>query len=451
MGGSSSQCLTKSFDVYLRSANRRSCSELFSFGMRHAEELCLPLVNTLPPLPPVQVRTHYLNVFFGRIHPLFPMFDIDKCKNGVHELASLPEFSSSTSEIAPHLASAYLIMSLGADEAAVAPTEDGSRYFKAAVSLFGHVILMPYLASVQTLILYTIRYRAMNKDGMGWQAIGIAIRIAHTLGLHRHSVLRPSREHGIQQRSAQLFHARIWAICCCLEKIMQLECGRPSSITSVDCDQMMGSDQRAPGHDFLQWHMSLAQYQNDVSRHIYGNGQAYRDSGRILADIVSLDAQLTSWVSQIPADFRPGNDLLCQSEDYHFAAHLSINYHQTMIALHRAALVSSSTKFNEELAKHTLDATAANRLRKGESICLSSARSIAKITLDLHDANAETTLLNIGPPLLACIVLGIYLVKRKPGRMAIADLEVSCATMIYHEYIPMLIVLAPTVMCRTRV
>jgi hypothetical protein len=128
------------------------------------------------------------------------------------------------------LVSAYLIVSLGADEAAQRLTDDGTKHLVAAASSTRHVVLMPYLPSVQTLLLFTLAYRGRNKDGVGWQMVGMATRIAHTLGLHRHSVKNPSTQHGVQNRAKQLFHARIWAICCSLEKMMQLESGRPTMI-----------------------------------------------------------------------------------------------------------------------------------------------------------------------------------------------------------------------------
>jgi len=426
MGGSSSQCLAKTLDLYLHSHNLSPCSGFFAHGMQHAEELSMPLIFTLPPLPSSTLRKQYSSVFFSRIHPLYPLFDIDKTKNLIDELAALPDLRTIPSESVPQLASAYLIMSLGADELAQTPSAEGGKYFRAAISLLGHVILVPYVPALQALILYTIRYRSMNKDGMGWQTLGIVIRIAHSLGMHRYSAVRPSQQHGIQQREEQLFQARIWAICCSLEKIMELESGRPSSLQSVDTDQMMlGPDQIAPGHDYLHWHMKLASFQNEISQHLYGHKLGHRTSAQILLDTARLDRELTEWTNDIPSEFRPGNDLFCADEDVHVAAHLSVHYHQTMIALHRAALISSNSRFEQEVTNHVSDARASARLRKGEAICVSSARAIARISLELHDRGAESLLLNIGPPLLACIVLSIYLVKKPPGRMSNADLEVS--------------------------
>ena len=97
------------------------------------------------------------------------------------------------------------------------------------------------LNRLQALLLLAIAYRGRNKDGVGWQMLGIAIRIAHTLGLHKHSTIKPSDQHAVTKKSEQLFHARIWAICCCLEKVMQLEAGRPSAIEECELRSNDGS------------------------------------------------------------------------------------------------------------------------------------------------------------------------------------------------------------------
>jgi len=425
MGASSSQCLMKSLDVYLESAQIPSLSGNFRYGMRQAEEMEIPLLNSFPALPEPDCLNRYVTAFFDRIHRLYPLFDIDKIKDTIRHFASMRDFHSLTPDNIPLLVSAYLIVSLGADEEAEQLTDDGTKYLVAAASLVGHIILVPYLSTVQALLLFTIAYRGRNKDGVGWQMLGMAIRISYTLGLHRHSAKNPSIEHGVQLHSKQLFHARIWAICCSFEMMMQLESGRPSMIQEVDRDHMMGPDQHPRGHDFLQWHMGLAQHQRLISHHIYGHRPGDRTGREILSDTARLDRSLLSWARDIPEEFRPGNDLFCSTHEFHIAALLSVQYYQTVIALHRAALISPAPTFLSEVASHCFDDSLSLRLQAGEAICVSSARSIARLAIELSDRKIQSRILNAGPPLLACIVLGISLMKNPAGRIMASDLEVS--------------------------
>lgn len=425
MGGSSSQCLMKSFDVYLESARITPLITNFRHGMRYVEEMEIPLLSSLPALPESGHRKVYVQRFFDRIQPIYPLFDVDQMKTTIEQLASIPEFHSLPHEQVPLLVSAYLIVSIGADEEAQRLTEDGSKYLIAAAGLLGNVILIPYFPAIQTLFLFTLAYRGRNKDGIGWQTLGMAIRTAYTLGLHRHSVKLPSDQHGVKSRSKQLFHARVWGICCSLEKMMQLESGRPSLIDEVDRDQMMGPHQHAPGHDFLQWHMELARLQGLICHHIYGHKPGTRTAQQILSDTARLDRSLVSWTKEIPEEFRPGHDLFCSNETFHIAAFLSIQYYQAVIALHRAALISPAATFLSEVANHNFDNPSSLRLQAGEAICVSSARSIARLGIELSDRNIHSRILNGGPQLLACIVLGISLLKNPGSRIVAADLEVS--------------------------
>ena len=431
MGGSSSQCLMKSLDVYLESAHVPPLSHNFQHGMRQAEEIDIPLVMSLPTFPETTACDNYVSAFFDKIHPLYPLFNnIDRMKHTIQQFALLPNLQSIPHEQGPLLVSSYLLLSLGADEDAKEITDDGTKYLVAAASLLGHVLAMPYLHAIQALLLFTIAYRGRNKDGLGWQTLGMAIRIAYTIGLHRHSHKNPTNQHGVQDFSDRLFHARIWAICCSLEKMMQLESGRPATILHVDRDHMMGPDQHAPGHDFLQWHMGLAQHQGLIFHHIYGHKPGERTAKEILFDTARLDRSLLSWAREIPEEFRPGNDLFCSSDDYHIAALLSIQYYQTIIALHRAALIVPTSTFQSEVVKHSFDDSSRLRLLAGEAICVSSARSIARLTMELSDRNVQSRILTAGPQLLACIVLGISLIKNTRRRIMAADLEVGAMSRI---------------------
>ncbi|KAI4724518.1 hypothetical protein E4T49_07749 [Aureobasidium sp. EXF-10728] len=314
-------------------------------------------------------------------------------------------------------------MSLGADEVNGGPSELGSSYFKVGAVLAGHAVNYPYLTTVQSLLLLAVCYRGRNKDGLGWAATGSAVRIAQSMGLHRHSAAKPSDQHGIQRRDQQLFHARIWAICCCLEKTAQLECGRPSAISVVNTDQMMLKEQKAPGHDYLAFNMALAEVQHDISTHLYEHQPGERTAKQILLDTARLDKKLLLWPSLVPAELRPGNDILCGDEQYHLAAILSFQYHQAVIAVHRAALIQPLAALQREIDKVLPDNDARYRLKGGEAICVSSARAVARITIELLERRIDSRLISAGPALLACVVLATYIVKNPGGRMQLSDLE----------------------------
>lgn len=437
MGASSWTCLTRTLNLYLRRAGLQPVSPYFDHGLQHAEELHVPLVLSLSALPPAEARLRYTNIYFDRIHRLWPLFDIDKMKAKIDHFAAMPNLQSIQPDQIPQLVSAYLIMSLGADEESQGLTHDGDVYLQAACGLVGYTLLIAYLPSVQSLLLLTIAFRGRNKDGLAWLIVGVAIRVAQSIGLHRFSVVKPSQDHPITRKYEQLFHARIWGIACCLDKVMSIESGRPSPIGSVDKDQMMGSEQSPPGLNYLEWNMGIAEIQASISDHIYGYNVGTRTSRQLLLDTARLDKSLLDWSNQLPVEYHPSNELSCADEDFHIAAHLSIQYHQAMIALHRAALIAPTTQFEAEVMRQCPDEPSKYRLKGGETICVKSARSIARLMMELADKRLESRIITAGPAMLACIVIAIHLAKNPGARMQAADLELlkACAAHIREQYL----------------
>ncbi|KAL4905549.1 hypothetical protein BDW74DRAFT_185066 [Aspergillus multicolor] len=431
LGGSSSQCLAKSLDVYFKAVRMDPVSDFFRHGMRRAVELNIPLALSLPQLPDRERRLRYLEVYRARIDPLYPIFDWAALSKGIEHLAGVSNLTPISSDEVPFLVCAYLIMALGMDETAQCPTEEGEKYLHAAASLLGHTIVVPYQPTVQALILFTIAYRGRNQEGLAWQTLGIAIRIACTLGIHR-----PSRS------PTNFVRTRIWATCCSLEKVMQIASGWPTVITDDLMAQPASLD--STEHRFLQWHLGLAYYQGSISQHLYSyrpdktaskiskDGSSTRATVHgILLDTARLDRGLLSWANSIPPDMRPGGDLFSSSADFHIIAFLSIEYHGTLIALHRAALIAPRLMIEEEVNRHCTEDPSRHRLSSGEIICANSARAIAKLSIELAERGTDSVLIPAGTAGLACIALAIWLMKYPNSRLRDMDLQLLKGCLTY--------------------
>ncbi|KAL2867670.1 uncharacterized protein BJX67DRAFT_387602 [Aspergillus lucknowensis] len=434
LGGSSSQCLAKSLDVYFQAARMQPVSGFFRHGMRHAEELDLALALMLPELPDADKRARYLSVYRSRIHPLYPIYDLNRMEAGIAQLATISSFKSLPRDDIPLLVGAYLVLSIGADEFAQCPTEEGECYLHAAASLLAHIIVVPYQHTVQALLHFTIAYRGHNQEGLAWQTLGMAIRIAYTLGLHR-----PPPSKAVPDAPGKHdFHTQVWATCCSLEKVMHLASGWPTLIP----DDLMARPDSLNGtqHRFLQWHLGLAEFQGNISHHLYsyrpscsGKKTNPRSVRQILLDTARLDRALLSWANEIPAELRPGNDIICANDDFHIVTFLSLEYHAAMIALHRAALIAPRSKIEEEVMKYCPDDPSRFRLANGESVCVNSARAIAKLSIDLQDRRLDSCLIPSGTAMLACIALAVYLMKHPRSRLQAMDMQLLKACLAYSS------------------
>lgn len=75
LGGSSLQCLTVFLDMQLQQRRLPTVASCFRGGMRYAEEFDLPLVVTIPNLPPYCTVARYFDTFFTTIWPFTPVVD----------------------------------------------------------------------------------------------------------------------------------------------------------------------------------------------------------------------------------------------------------------------------------------------------------------------------------------------------------------------------------------
>lgn len=360
----------------------------------------------------------------------------------------------------PSIVIIFSILAIGADETAGSATDLGNSYIEAAYSLYGHLVSNPYLSSVQALILLGFSLRGKSKDGQCWQLTGQAVRIAHSIGLHRHISSRSRQANrGFQENlmSDQLseqnlsLEARVWWSCYAIERLMELETGRPSALTEQEIDQINfsqpqnsdGDSVTGPLHLFILW-VSLARIMGQISEHLYH--RRISDSWQLLYETGRLDQLLLEWVKTVPEGIKPGHELVHLGPDaedaesghqhQHIAAFLSLQYYQAQITLFRASLAFPTQKYLEEI--RTRNATrrlpSYLRLLQSQNLSIAAARSMARQVLEIADHVVSSKhLFAPTQPFLAAVVLGLNVLKNPGKRMIRSDVELLVGTTEYIE------------------
>ena len=425
LGGSSLQSLTMFLDIYLQRQGLNQIVPYFRFGMNCAEEFNLPLSLQLPDLPPPALMETYARAYFERIHPMFPLLNETHFRGELARLRSSQDSQWSPSNHSgnlatvlkhsdvPSLACIYCVVCLGAVESSGSFVDIADGFLSAAYGLYTHIVAQPYLPSAQALILLNLALRSRSKEGQGYQCLGQAIRIAHSIGLHRY--IPSGNPNGDNESS------NVWWCAFALERLIEIEAGRPSAIQSYDCDQILPSNPNTDGINFFHHWISLASILGQICDLLYRSRRNHQSALQLLQNVSKLDRALTEWSRSLPEAVRPGGDLFCAPQDLHLATFLSIQYHQAMVTLHRAALAFPSQQYAKEIDAHITDLPWQLRLRKGLDICVASARSIVKLNAELLDRHS--ILLTGTPLMLACVVLGLSIVKHPQSRMVRSDLE----------------------------
>jgi hypothetical protein len=187
LGNGTLQALARYLDRYFECKGWELINSRFAFGMQYAEEGPLNgllFSQQLPLIPIMDDLDASLAIFMRKIHPLYPILDLEAFRVSAGRLALQDPQQLSHGDI-PILSCLYSLLALVTDEKAGKYTTFGHSYLSAAYGLSAYVTSTPYFPSVQALLLLTLALRARNKDGAGWQTLGQAIRIAQSIGLHR--------------------------------------------------------------------------------------------------------------------------------------------------------------------------------------------------------------------------------------------------------------------------
>jgi hypothetical protein len=225
-------------------------------------------------------------------------------------------------------------------------------------------VATPYLPSVQALLLITIALRCRYKDEQAWHILAQAVRVAHSIGLHRY--IRPSSKSpalsgnpSAGYQAGMEINARIWWSCYALEKLMELETGRPSAINDEDIDQIIPSGSLlapAESPDFFALWVKLARILSQISKQLYRNKPT--SARQLMFEIGTLDQQLLEWVNSMPDSIKPGHELFDDHSSGHqpnqqdISSFLSAQYYQ--VGQIRSGPMSSELCCTNTINRHKL-------------------------------------------------------------------------------------------------
>ncbi|KAL2801749.1 hypothetical protein BJX63DRAFT_438528 [Aspergillus granulosus] len=189
LGASNMQILVANWiDKYLeRHHLEYRLADSFKHSLRHAVE-GPPLVTPGGAAAPLlalseDVRRAYVDAYFTRIHPLFPVLEKPAFRESLIHMNLDCGSNVTTSETLPAVAVALAVFSLGCDCLGKTITSEGTFFLQQAYSLLPNIMGFPFVRPVQALIVLTVSLRSRGRDGQSSLTIALAIRMAQSLGL----------------------------------------------------------------------------------------------------------------------------------------------------------------------------------------------------------------------------------------------------------------------------
>ncbi|KAH9204918.1 fungal-specific transcription factor domain-containing protein [Leptodontidium sp. 2 PMI_412] len=314
-------------------------------------------VPTIYPqdLPPRLELVEAAKKFFAEVNGIIYILQYERFYNNVGNIYARRHLVTNAG-----FAILYLILSL---------SQEHENYFAEGCRYCNLALEESSMETIQALMLLTICHSNRNQKNLAWIAIGSAIRIAQSLGLHIHES-RWSDELPFQIESKK----RLWWSLYNLETSLTCSSGLPPGIDESICQVSLPSETEFDLNPYSPsgYATASAQLGRLLGRTLR---QVYLPKAGIKASnppISSLLTSLQEWWAAVPAYLR----LDCPTAPSNIRAicHLSLRYHHIISLVTRPYLLYSVTCSNP------LDETSTQRVRMCEEANRESILAIKKLT-----------------------------------------------------------------------
>ena len=319
---------------------------------------------------------------------------------------------------------------------------------------------------VQSLLLMTYWYETPDDQKDTWHWMGVAISLAHTIGLHRNP------ENSTMEPRKKKLWKRIWWSCFMRDRLIALGMRRPTRVKDEDYDVPMLTEsdfEIAPVAEHITViapecslskdveaqrqlaqmciakaklclcvsHVLSAQYSVLVRcQGMQGVEGATRSSVMLFPkkldqtdEVRNCDLELSQWIAELPEACQYSNELgVGNSAPSLFVnrALLNMAYFTTLSALHRPQVLPSPTTTKPDSSRELQD-TSRRKVRE-------ASREITRISQDLHSHGLEKYLPTTGVTvLLPAIIIHLLDIKSCNDDARQAAMDGFCQCMLVLE------------------
>ncbi len=248
-------------------------------------------------------------------------------------------------------------------------------FFKNAYALFPELILHgDNLLAVQAILVMAMFARGSADTRLALLLLSTAIRISHTIGLHKR---RPSVGSCSQDATEAETRSRVFWTAYILDVEMSVNCGLPSiqpDEEDVELDLPFTGPldvrESTTGTDVFRARAELAIVQSMVKKRLY-SAKALRRTGSQLAEAMELETVLLDWRSGIPVQSQPDYDSQIANSVAADASLMVLHlvYYNCLSIVHWAAIRGGAWEITAGVA------TAQPELLSSVAKCRAAARS----------------------------------------------------------------------------
>ncbi|KAI5370348.1 hypothetical protein Slin14017_G012270 [Septoria linicola] len=400
------------------------------------------------PLPARQECYALLKDYFENFNCMFPLFHEPTFMHLVDKHYSLEPYDGSgwwaSLNVALAIGHRLRVMSnvVGQEEDEVA-----WAYLKNAMAVMSELTMRNTdLLSVQALLGMALFLQGTPNPQPSFFLVAAAIRLAHSIGLHKRGSGFNLNEVENEQRK------RVFWIAYLLDKDICLRSGRPPAQDDDDMNVDLPSENppdnvgnvplvQGSTMNLFRLMCRFAQIQSRVYKQLYSVKASRQSDGELLNTIGDLDAALEEWKDSIPIDFRPEHEikaahtpLILHVVVLHFA------YYNCLTTIHRMSVHHGYwTSRLSDYAVQGLNARPLNpRVFMSAALCVNAARTSIGLIRYIPQGDYACVWLILYYPVSSLVTLFANILQNPQDARARTDLKlmssvVSFLTMLERD------------------
>ncbi|KAJ5953499.1 hypothetical protein N7454_000395 [Penicillium verhagenii] len=386
-----------------------------------------------PHLPPPAELQLYIESYWNTLHRIFPFLDrvvvdslYDKDSHTVQN--PVPHSAANT----PTQALQYLIVTAGL---LTMPADESCRslissYISYCNSLLGYIVSNRCLQSVQAILLFAMVLRSCDKTAWAWDILAMGVSMAQSIGINQISSAQKDSS------TPDTPEFRIWWCMYVFERLLSLECGRPSLIWDRQLSETLASAIQVDQDNDkeLQFRNSLISLANMLHEMQELSARAWRREEWIPQSVEQaiedklrtggeLQILLSEWQDSVPSAYRPGSSSALDPSSGPQSAFLSYYYNLGVILVNRSTLLVPKDELHSVVNKHAAGQAWRQRLLSGPTLVIEAARQTIKLFVALIDSGTPNYLTTITSPLAAVYALAVHIFQERKSLLIRSDFE----------------------------
>lgn len=376
-----------------------------------------------------------LGVYFRHFNQLVPLFNEESFMELIDNASTPTPFKSSGLWASTNVALA-IASSITTDSCGRQSDNQVWGYLKNALAVTNELTMYNVdLMSIQALLGMALFFRGTSNPQPSFSLLSAAIRLSHTIKLHRKCENSSMSMEENEQRK------RVFWVAYFLDKETSLRSGRPSAQDDDDIDVELPSEDPAdkigmvplnsadkiekPSSNVFRSICAFAQIQSRVHKKLYSVRASQKSEQKLIASIGKLVHELEDWKQSIPTDFRPGHEIDAACWPYRLhVIFMNLAYHHCVTTIHRLSVHGDRAKRSHTQAMYSLDPKSSDaRVSKSSAQCLQSARASIRLIRCISRDDFDCVWVLLYYPVSALVMLFVNILRDPRADSARADLK----------------------------